>query len=134
MSCSFLLICLLCILDLCGAVQPPSINIFRECWVRQGWIFGSFLWWFWYSVVQKIYSLIIVFMESQLTVFSLMPPLSFHRLSFYYPLVEILIKVIFKSPFSKICLKQRGLFLGQFSPFLMPTQNNDCPYLSPNSL
>lgn len=77
---------------------------------KDGSLFGSFLWWFWYSVVQKIYSLIVVFMESKLTVFSLMPPLFFHLLSFYYPLVEILIKVIFKSPFSKICLKQGFIF------------------------
>ena len=66
----------------------------------------------WYK---KIYSLIVVFMESKLIVFSLMSPLLFHTVSFYSPLVEILIKVIFKSPFSKICLKQGFIFRPVFS-------------------
>lgn len=129
-----MLICLLHILGPYGAVQPPSINIHRECWAdKDGALFGSFLWWFWHSVVQKIYSFIVVFMESKLIVFSLMSPLLFHTVSFYSPLVEILIKVIFKSPFSNICLKQGFIFRPVLS-ISNAKHNSDCPYLSPNSL
>ena len=61
----------------------------------------------WY---EKIYSRIGIFMESKLIVFSLIPPLLFHVVSFYCSLVEILMKVIFKIPFSKISLLNKALF------------------------
>lgn len=69
---------------------------------KNGSLFAVCLWWFWYSMDQKIKSLTGVFMESELMVFSLIPCFDFPHGVFLFSIGGILMKIIFKAPSAKI--------------------------------